>query len=71
MGDSFTNLLGMCDVDPESDNRRIVKRYDKVHYVPLNKRHVPTIEVHIKNIADNFAHLLGLTYVKLHFREKK
>ena len=69
-GDTFSNLLRMCPVRG-GDNERVVERFERVHYLPLSKHHIPTMEVHIKTIEDEFVHLKDITYVKLHFREKK
>ena len=69
-GDTFSNLLRMCPVTGE-DNQRIIERFEKIHYVPVSKRHVTAIEIHIKTIDDSFFHLKDLTYVKLHFRKRK
>ena len=69
-GNTFSNLLRMCAVN-EVDNRRIVHHFEKIHYVPVNKSLVSTIDIHIKAIDDLFINLRGLTYVKLHFRSKQ
>ena len=69
-GNSFSNLLRMCPVRGK-DSERQIERFEKVHYVPLSKTFVSTIEIHIKTIEDKFIDLKGLTYVKLHFRKKK
>ena len=67
-GDSFSNLLRMIPIRGR-DNHRIVEKYDKIHYVPISKRHVPSIEINIKTRDDTFADLREITYVKLHFRQ--
>ena len=70
-GDTYTNLLQMCSIPDGVDNRRVVEKFPKIQYVPINKRHIPTIAINIKDPEDQFISLKGLTYIKLHFREQK
>ena len=67
-GDSFSNLLRMCPVHGK-DNQRVVERFEKIHYVPIAKRYITNIDIHIKTVEDIFVTLKDLTYIKLHFRK--
>ena len=69
-GDTFSNLLRMCPIRGR-DNERVVETFQKIHYLPISKRHVDSIEIHIKTIEDTFIDLCDITYVKLHFRKRK
>lgn len=70
-GDTYTNLIRMCSIPDGVDNRRVVEKFPKIQYMSVNKRHVPTISINIKDAEDRFISLRGLTYIKLHFRERK
>ena len=69
-GSSYSSLIAMCHIDG-LDGKRILKNFDQIHYCPINKQFIPSLNLHIKLIDDSFAQLKDITFVKLHFRLRR
>ena len=68
VGDSFSPLLSVVNV--KGDFGDVVSlRYNKVHYLPVSKKHIKTIHVEIKTDRNRYVNFVyGKTIVKLHFK---
>ena len=71
VGDTFSEMLRWIPIRGD-DGKRQVERFIKPHYCSVMNRHIPTIQISIKNIFDEFIKFqLGVVQIKLHFRKKK
>lgn len=71
VGDTSSEMLRWLPIKGE-DGKRQVERFNKTHYVDVRHRHIPSIQISIKNIFDDFIKFQsGVVQIKLHFRKKK
>lgn len=71
VGDSYVPLLRCVHIDGEN-NKIVSVRYDKPHYVPVNKASITEIAIEVKDDQDqNVRFTYGKVSAKLHFRPVK
>jgi hypothetical protein len=71
VGDSSVPLLRIVPLDGLG-GEMVTRTYDKMHYVPISRSNIDTIEM---NISDEFGRIInfkgGRTVAKLHFRPRR
>tara|TARA_B110001454_G_scaffold208963_1_gene221992 strand:- start:1965 stop:2819 length:855 start_codon:yes stop_codon:yes gene_type:complete len=71
VGDTYSEMLRWLPIQGV-DGKRSVERFIKPHYVAVRHRHIPSIQISIKDIFDEFVKFQsGVVQVKLHFRRRK
>lgn len=71
VGDAYAPLLRCVHIDGEN-NKIVSVRYDKAHYVPVNKSTITDITIEVKDDQNqNVRFTYGKVSAKLHFRPVK
>lgn len=70
VGDVLAPLLRIVNVTGK-DGEVIIARYDRPHYLPVNRKCIDTLEIVIRTHTGELVPFQrGRSYVKLHFRQK-
>ena len=69
-GNKLTPILKLITFD--ESNNKLVKNFENLHYVPVRKNRISTINIALKDLSGNpilFLNNFGFVVVKLHFRK--
>ena len=70
-GDTYSNLLRSIAINSSEVGNRKVQSFQKIIYIPVSKRYITSVTVHLKTIFDEFVPFAqGITQLTLHFKQK-